>query len=131
MVKIYYSLTNASSRKALQWLKKHKLDYEEVNWGSRTQMSRGEFFEILSLTEKGTADILSQKSLAYSDLEPFMNDLSLVELLGWVNSNKSLLRLPLILDNSHLQVGYNEENIRQFIPQSRRKIKINEKDNFE
>lgn len=130
MVKIYYSLANASSRKALQWLKKHKLDYEEINWSSRTKMSQGEFFEILSLTEKGTEDVISQKSLAYSDLEPFMNDLSLVELLGWVNSNKSLLRLPLIVDDSHLQIGYNEENIRQFIPQSRRKIKNNEKDAF-
>ncbi|EKF51579.1 negative regulator of proteolysis [Lactococcus garvieae DCC43] len=91
-------------------------------------MTQSEFFKILSLTERGTTDILAQKSLAYSHLAPFMNELTLVELLGWVNSNKSLLRLPLIIDDSHLQVGYNEENIRQFIPQNRRKIKKFESD---
>ncbi|QPS70264.1 ArsC/Spx/MgsR family protein [Lactococcus garvieae] len=128
MVKIYYTLANASSKKALQWLKKQKLDYEKINWSSTTKMTQSEFFKILSLTERGTTDILAQKSLAYSHLAPFMNELTLVELLGWVNSNKSLLRLPLIIDDSHLQVGYNEENIRQFIPQNRRKIKKFESD---
>lgn len=130
MVKIYYTLANASSKKALQWLKKQKLDYEKINWSSTTKMTQSEFFKILSLTERGTTDILAQKSLAYSHLAPFMNELTLVELLGWVNSNKSLLRLPLIIDDSHLQVGYNEENIRQFIPQNRRKIKKFESDDF-
>lgn len=126
MVRIYYSTTNASSKKALEWLKKQSLDYEEVNWSSERKMTQKEFFKILSLTEKGTKDILAQKSLAYSSLAPHLGDLSLVELLELINCNKSLLRLPLIVDESHLQVGYNEENIRQFIPQARRKRKYEE-----
>ncbi len=124
MVKIYYSLKNDSSKKALRWLEKQNLDYEGINWTSETKMTQDEFFKILSLTEKGTREILAQKSLVYSDIAGFVEDLSLVELLGWINSNKSLLRLPLLIDDCHLQVGYNEENIRQFIPQARRRIEF-------
>ncbi len=122
MIKIYLSKTNTSSKKAIGWLKKHKLEYELVNWAS-ARMTHEEFFKILSLTENGTKDILAQKSSSYNNFSKFMNDLTLVELLGLINCEKDLLRLPLLVDDNHLQVGYNEDSIRQFIPNNVRKFK--------
>ena len=43
-------------------------------------------------------------------------------LIDVIEKNRSLLRRPLIVDEKRLQVGYNEDDIRKFLPRSVRKI---------
>ena len=38
--------------------------------------------------------------------------------------NPTILRRPLIIDNKRLQVGYNDDEIRKFLPRKMRKIQI-------
>lgn len=123
MIKIYTS-SSASSRKAIDWLESHDLEFEEIIW-KKNDMTMKEFFKILSLTEKGTSEIISSKCLAYRTFSTAMNNLSLEEVFLYVQTQKSLLRLPLILDDNHLQVGFNADNIRQFIPSEVRKVTRN------
>ena len=55
-----------------------------------------------------------------SDFESIkLNDL--VEL---IEMNPTILRRPLIIDNKRLQVGYNDDEIRKFLPRKMRKIQI-------
>ncbi|MCI3861378.1 Spx/MgsR family RNA polymerase-binding regulatory protein [Lactococcus garvieae] len=122
MIKIYFSSSDTSSRKALNWLKRHNLRYEAINW-NKEGMTLEDFFELLSLTETGTQEIIAKKSLPYLEFAKHMNNLSLEEMLAWIHCQKSLLRLPLIVDENHLQVGYNEDDIRQFIPQEVREVR--------
>ena len=41
-----------------------------------------------------------------------------------IQNNPGLLRRPIILDDKRLQVGYNEDEIRRFLPRSVRKLEL-------
>lgn len=123
MIKIYTS-SSASSRKAIDWLVAHNLKFEEINW-EKQNMTIEDFFLILSLTDKGISEIISKKCLAYHSFSEGMNNLTLEEVFMYVQTQKALLRLPLIFDEQHLQVGFNSDDIRQFIPSEVRKITRN------
>ena len=42
------------------------------------------------------------------------------ELLEFIKENPSVLKRPIIVDTSRIQVGFNDEEIRSFIPAARR-----------
>ena len=46
------------------------------------------------------------------------------ELIDLIEKNPSLLRRPIILDDRRMQVGYNEDEIRRFLPRSVRRLEI-------
>ncbi|MDT4070104.1 ArsC/Spx/MgsR family protein, partial [Staphylococcus aureus] len=43
-----------------------------------------------------------------------------------IQDNPGLLRRPIILDNKRLQVGYNEDEIRRFLPRKVRTFQLQE-----
>ena len=49
------------------------------------------------------------------------NDMPLQQLFELLQSNPGLLRRPIIMDDKRLQVGYNEDEIRRFLP---RKVRV-------
>jgi Arsenate reductase and related proteins, glutaredoxin family len=81
-----------------------------------------DFLKIFSLTENGTEEIISTRSRAYKRLSLDFERLSLHELVKIIEENRTLLRRPLILDDKRLQVGYNEDDIRKFLPRSVRRV---------
>ena len=56
----------------------------------------------------------------------FLPDLSIDQLLDLVEKNPSLLRRPIIMDDRRLQVGYNEDEIRRFLPRKVRRLELAE-----
>ena len=51
-----------------------------------------------------------------------MDNLSIQELYQKIRDYPGILRRPLILDEKRLQVGYNEEEIRRFLPRAVRTL---------
>ncbi|GFH39725.1 transcriptional regulator Spx [Pseudolactococcus insecticola] len=121
MIKIYTVASCSSCKKAKEWLEQHKLAYEEVNLIT-DELSDAEMLQILSLTEEGTEEIISRRSKAYAKLNLDFDELSISRLLELIDKNRTLLRRPLIVDDKRLQVGYNEDDIRKFLPRSVREI---------
>ncbi|EOH95359.1 transcriptional regulator Spx [Enterococcus pallens] len=115
MIKLYISPSCTSCRKAKAWLKEAGLDFQERNIFSEP-LTRNEIKEILSLTETGTEEIISTRSKVYEKLDVDLDDLSFNELVALIEENPGLLRRPIMTDGKRLQVGYNEEDIHQFIP---------------
>lgn len=76
----------------------------------------------MCLTEFGTDEIISTRSKVYEKLALDFNELSLSELVAIIVKYPSLLRRPIITDGKKLQIGYNEEDIYQFIPREVRKM---------
>lgn len=112
-----------TSRKAKEWLMEHSIEFEEVNW-QRQGMTSRDFYKLLSLTENGTDEIISQRSSVYPSFSENLPHLKLSDVFSWVYSNRSLLRLPLIMDEKRLLVGYNSDEIRRFIPREARDLKM-------
>ena len=111
MINLYVSPSCTSCRKAKSWLEEHDLDYVEKNI----------YHDPLTKDE-----IISYRSQAYQNLEVDIEDLSMSELLDLFTDQPSLIRRPIIMDDRRLQIGYNEEEIRCFLPREVRELKLAE-----
>ncbi|RVU71300.1 MULTISPECIES: transcriptional regulator SpxA [Lactobacillus] len=125
MVDLYVSPSCTSCRKAKAWLKKHDIPFKERNIFSEP-LTKDELLQILRMTENGTEEIISTRSRAFQQLKIDLDDLSIDQLLDLVEKNPSLLRRPIIMDDRRLQVGYNEDEIRRFLPRKVRRLELAE-----
>jgi regulatory protein spx len=119
MVTLYITSSCASCRKAKAWLQEHQIDFIERNIVSEP-LTVEEIKSILRLTEDGTEDIISTNSKAYHNLNVDIDSLPLNKLYDLIIKNPQMLRRPIIQDHKRLQVGYNEEEIRSFLPRKLR-----------
>ncbi|KRL25523.1 ArsC family transcriptional regulator [Limosilactobacillus mucosae DSM 13345] len=81
---------------------------------------------ILRMTENGTEDIISKRSKAYQSLNINLDEMSMTELYDLIRKNPGLLRRPIIMDDKRLQIGYNEDEIRRFLPREVRALELAE-----
>ena len=123
MVTLYTSPSCTSCRKARAWLEEHNIPYQERNIFS-DPLNKNEIKTILRMTEDGTEEIISTRSKVFQELNIKIDDLSINELLDLVQKNPGLLRRPIILDEKRLQVGYNEDEIRRFLPREVRALEL-------
>lgn len=123
MVTLYTSPSCTSCRKAKAWLQEHDIPFKERNIFSEP-LSVPEIKNILRMTENGTEDIISKRSKAYAQLKVNLNELPMKNLYEMISKNSGLLRRPIILDDKRLQVGYNEDEIRRFLPRRVRELEL-------
>jgi regulatory protein spx len=115
MVTLYTTPSCASCRKAKAWLEEHQIEYMERNILSNP-LTADEIKSILRLTEEGTSEIISTNSKALKELNVNIESLPLNELYKLIMEHPKMVRRPIILDEKRLQVGYNEDEIRSFLP---------------
>ena len=125
MITLYVSPSCTSCRKAKAWLEEQDLPFIEKNI-FHEPLTKQEIKQILSLTEEGTSELISYRSQAYQTLSVDIEDLSMSALLELFTAQPSLIRRPIILDDRRLQIGYNEEEIRCFLPRKVREIELAE-----
>ena len=123
MVTLYTSPRCTSCRKARAWLEEHNIPYQERNIFSEP-LNKNEIKTILRMTEEGTEEIISTRSKVFQELNIKIDDISINELWDLVQKNPGLLRRPIILDEKRLQVGYNEDEIRRFLPREVRALEL-------
>lgn len=123
MVTLFTSPSCTSCRKARAWLEEHDIPYQERNVFSEP-LSIQEIKAVLRMTEDGTEEIISTRSKAFQKLNVDIDDLGLNELFDLIQENPGLLRRPIMLDEKRLQVGYNEDEIRRFLPREVRAIEL-------
>lgn len=123
MVILYTSPSCTSCRKAKVWLQNHEIDFQERNIFSEP-LSIDEIKSILQMTEGGTEDIISTRSKAFQQLKVDIDEMSLNELYDLISRDPSLLRRPIMVDEKRLQVGYNEDEIRRFLPRKIRTLEL-------
>ncbi|EHX3712035.1 transcriptional regulator Spx, partial [Listeria monocytogenes] len=114
-----------SCRKARAWLEEHDIPYKERNIFSEP-LSLDEIKEILRMTEDGTDEIISTRSKTFQKLNVDLDSLPLQQLFELIQKNPGLLRRPIIIDEKRLQVGYNEDEIRRFLPRRVRTYQLRE-----
>ncbi|HHQ0833800.1 TPA: transcriptional regulator SpxA [Listeria innocua] len=125
MVTLYTSPSCTSCRKARAWLEEHDIPYKERNIFSEP-LSLEEIKEILRMTEDGTDEIISTRSKTFQKLNVDLDSLPLQQLFELIQKNPGLLRRPIIIDEKRLQVGYNEDEIRRFLPRRVRTYQLRE-----
>ena len=119
MIKIYTSPSCSSCKKAKDFFKKEDIPYQEKNIFVNV-LNEEELRDILSKTENGTDDIISTKSKIIKEGKADIDKMTISELIAFIRANPSVLKRPIMVDESKLQVGYNSEEIRVFIPHEKR-----------
>lgn len=119
-VKVYTSPSCASCRKAKKWLNDFGIDYVEKNIFV-SKLNRNEIKAILQKTEHGFDDIISTRSKVFKEKTISLENMSINEMLDFIEENPSILKRPIIVDDRRLQIGYNDEEIRAFIPRELRR----------
>ncbi|EEK83228.1 Regulatory protein spx 1 [Bacillus cereus ATCC 4342] len=114
---LYTTASCSSCRKAKAWLEENQIDYTEKNIVSNS-MTVDELKSILRLTEEGATEIISTRSKTFQDLNINIDELSLNEFYKLIIQHPLMLRRPIMLDEKRLQIGFNEEEIRKFLPRS-------------
>ncbi|GGN65288.1 MULTISPECIES: transcriptional regulator SpxA [Oceanobacillus] len=125
MVTLYTSPSCTSCRKAKAWLEEHNIPFKERNIFSEP-LTIEEIKGILRMTEDGTDEIISTRSKVFQKLDVNIDQLPMQDLFDLIQKNPGLLRRPIILDEKRLQVGYNEDEIRRFLPRTVRTFQLKE-----
>ncbi len=123
IVTLFTSPSCTSCRKAKAWLEEHEIPYRERNIFSEP-LTLSEIKEILRMTEDGTDEIISTRSKIFQKLNVDLESLPLQQLYELIQEYPGLLRRPIILDKKRLQVGYNEDEIRRFLPRKVRAFQL-------
>jgi len=125
LVTLYTSPSCTSCRKAKAWLEEHQIPFRERNIFSEP-LTIEEIKEILRMTEDGTDEIISTRSKAFQELNVQLDNMPLRDLYQLIQSNPGLLRRPILIDEKRLQVGYNDDEIRRFLPRKVRTFQLHE-----
>ena len=129
MIRLYTAPSCASCRKVKQFLKENEIPYVEKNIFS-TNLRKEELQELLERSENGTDDIISKRSKVIKDNLVDVEDMTVNELITFIQDNPSILKRPIMLDERRFQVGYNSEEIRAFMPRDLRKLSECKSDYF-
>lgn len=119
MITIYTTPSCSSCRKAKKWMDNFGLEYREKNLFV-TPITENELKYILEKTENGTDDIISKRSKIIMESDIDIDSMTIKELFNFIRENPSVLKRPIIIDDRKLQIGYNDEEIRVFIPRELR-----------
>lgn len=123
MVTLFTTPSCTSCGKAKSWLEEYDIPYEERSIYSKPLTSR-EIRSIMRMTENGTEDIISTRSKAYKELDKDIDDLSTKELMNLIQEKPGLLRRPILIDEKRIQIGYNADEIRRFLPREVRALEL-------
>ena len=119
MIKIYTSPSCSSCRKVKKWFLEQNIPFIEKNIFVAT-LNEQELTDILMKSENGTDDIISKKSKIVKESGLDIDSMTVKELIAFIKENPSVLKRPIMVDDHRIQVGYNPDEIRSFIPHARR-----------
>lgn len=123
MVTIYTAPSCTSCRKAKAWLEEYDIPYTERNIFTQP-LTKKEIRSILRMTENGTEEIISTRSKAFAQLKQPIDELTINQLLNLIQEIPGLLRRPIMLDEKRIQIGYNADEIRRFLPREVRALEL-------
>ena len=119
MIVVYTSPGGAACRKVKYWLKDHELRFIEKNI-FHTTLNESEIKHLLMRSENGTEDIISKRSKIIQENNIDVEDMTMNQLVEFIQENPSVLKRPIVLNEKTFLVGYDEEEIGAFIPSNRR-----------
>lgn len=121
MIKAYYRGSCNSSKQAFLWFKKHGIEIEKIRM---SKISKEVLIKTLSLNDKGIDGIVKRKSKISKDNKEQLSkieSMTINEALDYLIINSQLLQTPIITGKNKALVGFNIDDIRQFLPKEYRR----------
>ncbi|QNL93059.1 ArsC/Spx/MgsR family protein [Lactococcus lactis] len=124
MIKIYHRKRKDSSAvKAITWFNQHHIFFDYSLIGEITER---DLRHILKLSNGFEELLRSRKSKVDGSDQTFFDyeELSTEEFIACILRHPKILRTPLIFNDKKILVGYNDFEIRQFIPIAHRRVAL-------
>lgn len=123
MITIYTTPSCSSCRKAKKWLDDHRIPYSEKNIFNEN-ITEDDINLMLQHSENGFEDIISTRSKIIRENDLDIEGMRTQELKKFILDNPSILKRPIMINpkEDKMQVGYNDEEIRIFIPKRLREL---------
>ncbi len=115
MLKVYTTPSCASCKKVKEFFNEHHIPFQEINFFKRA-LTYEEIKEILEKSLDGTDEIISTRSNVFKEKGISLDKMSFNELVNFIMKYPSILKRPIIVSDHAIQVGYDEEEIRIFLP---------------
>lgn len=117
MVKVFYRSSCISSRQACLWLKEYNIPSENLKI---TGILKEDIIQLLTFSEHGFEDLLRRQSSININKISHLQTMNFTEGVDYLLNNIDLLKTPIILAENKYMIGFNEDNIRQFLPKGYR-----------
>ena len=117
MITIYTAPSCTSCKKAKTWLSYHHIPFNERNLIA-DPLSTTEISQILQKCDDGVEGLIPSRNRFVKTLGVDFEDISLSQAIKIISENPQIMRRPIIMDEKRLHVGYNEEEIRAFLPRT-------------
>ena len=116
MLTIYTSHNCISSKRAQKWLEQHGIAYVEKRIFV-DDISENDIKSMLKFSENGFTDIISERSIVYSENKELIKDMKVKELIEFINEYPTILKRPIIVDETTelLLTGFNRFDIEELI----------------
>ncbi|GAB7306673.1 MULTISPECIES: Spx/MgsR family RNA polymerase-binding regulatory protein [Enterococcus] len=124
MIKVYYLSKTNSGRTAMRWLENHNLEYVDRKITKKNPIKVHEIKKILALAENGFDDLINARTKKFQALEINENECSTEYLIGILIQNPSVIKLPIIIDEKKIVIGFNEREIRCFLSKEYRRTQL-------
>lgn len=121
MIKIYYRGGCGSSHRALDWFYKYGI---EVDKCKLSEITKEDLLKVLSLSDTGMDSIVKRPGKSKTEVQKTLHHISNMtfnDALDFLTVQREVLQTPIILDEKACLVGYNEEEIRKFLPKEYRR----------
>lgn len=122
MIKIYSSPSCSSCRKVKAWFIQEKIPFVEINI-LKDKLTENDLKEMLEKSLDGTDEIISTRSKIFKEQKIDVDKMSIKELLSFIQENPTVLKRPIIVDDTKIQVGYNADEIEIFEKEKRNILK--------
>ena len=122
MIILYTSPVCASCRKAKKWLQDNRISFIEKNIFSNV-LKDSEIKYLLSRCENGTEDIISVRSKTFQRMQKDLEEYTMNELVKFIRENPTILKRPILLTNTTMVVGYDDDEITAIRPGTLRTVK--------
>lgn len=123
MIQIYTTPSCASCRKAKKWFDSYNIPYYEKNIFS-IKLAKDDIYKMLQNSENGFDDIISTRSKIFKEKKLEPDNMTISEMIDFIIAYPSVLKRPIIISETELQVGYNNEDITIFLPRELREINL-------
>ena len=124
MIKVYYRGSCGSSRRAFSWFEKYNMDVQKYQI---SKITRTDLVKLLQLSEEGINDIVKRPGKSSAEVRgalKYMELLSFNDALNFIISHPYVLQTPIIMDEHSCLIGYNEDEIRKFLPKEYRRHQL-------
>lgn len=115
---VYYRSGCHSSIKTLEWLDTHGVVYKKYRI---ERLTKKNLLEILALTENGMLDLFKRRGDLKTRIKiKEVKEMTFNQALDYLAQHQDIVRTPILFSHNKLLIGYNDTEIRQFMPRDYR-----------